>query len=164
MATLLNWQIKGIELPNNEYFRVKIAVYGEVATVYINTGDGFKEAGKVTFDGGLTYGSIGFRNGSTENGYVDNIDVYPISDEAGTKSGDSLYSVNFDDGQTPNDFNTGNKFKVENGALYVPTGNENGTIKTMVRLNSNSVYPGEGSDTTIAPKRKFLHSCVMSSM
>ncbi len=146
---------KGIELPNNEYFRVKIAVYGEVATVYINTGDGFKEAGKVTFDGGLTYGSIGFRNGSTENGYVDNIDVYPISDEAGTKSGDSLYSVNFDDGQTPNDFNTGNKFKVENGALYVPTGNENGTIKTMVRLNSNSVYPGEGSDTTIAPKGNF---------
>ncbi len=146
---------KGIQLSDGKFFRGKIAVYGETATVYVDTGDGWKEAGKTTFDSGLSYGSIGFRHGRSECGYVDNIDVYPISDAAGTKAGDSLYTVDFDDGQMPKDFTGDNKFRVEEGALYVPNGTENGKISTMIRLNASSVYPGEAVDPEIAPKGNY---------
>lgn len=75
---------------NQGKVRIKLEVSGETVTAYVQDRDGnFQSAGSVTFNKGLTYGSIGFRTGRTESAKVDNIIVYKETSDPVVASSDS---------------------------------------------------------------------------
>ena len=87
--------------------KVKISVRGTTITTYV---DGVLVDTR-TADA-HTYGTIGFRTGVSEAGWVDNIKV-------SNKYGSVIFEANFDDGSNP--FSAGS---VESGRLIIPRGSD----------------------------------------
>ena len=126
--------ISALRLPQDEWFRVKITAIGNTVKTYIKLSESneFVEVASHNVDKGFSFGSIGFRTGNSEEGYVDNIDVYAV-DENGDKQGDSLYVNDFSEEVSP--FNS---CSVSDEVLYVPKG-----ISKPTLLSSESIWADE---------------------
>lgn len=141
-TSLNDYNVKPIN--GNDFTRIKLEINNNTVNTYIENknDDGMTLVNTFNVDKGFTYGSIGFRTGNYESGYVDNIEVYKI-DGNGNKN--TLFSTDFENG---NKFSTGT---VENGVLSIPNG-----IPIPSLLSATSAYPNEANSDKYAAKGDFI--------
>lgn len=128
-------------LPKDQYFRVRIEVFGNTAKTYIKLQGEmqFKEVQSCALDNRVKAGTIGFRTGNYESGSVDNIEVYPLDEEGNQTDGTKLYESDFEDGVSYFD-----KCSVSGGALNVPKG-----LGSPNCLDASKLYPDADKLTSI---------------